>query len=273
MGINIGDEPQKAEIKQPWTLKPYAKTQGGVLSLPKNFTLGYASENIGLRLSNGKTYFEADAGIGTAATANLSFGHEFNIGKNLGLELSANGSYANDLINRNLSITVHNNIDVQEEIYNGETHMYTYEYQYNDEHQYNCKYAKTNASATGKATLNIHPNDKLTFKAGGYAGVRVSDVPTVEKNTACTINTTINDYTDEGYINTTTDININNKIRVGKSVITPVIGGSVGISGKRCEANATLGTDGVTIGAKINLGRKHQNKAPQENTPNIIPEK
>lgn len=256
MGDPIETVQAQTNTKHSWTLRPYLKTQAGTIILPKGYDLPYASENIGLKLSNGKTYFEAEAGAGTAVAANLSFGHEFNIGKNLGLELSANGSYVNDLIKTDISVNMHNNINYSESIYINENLINTYECNYNLNHTYDFKYAKSNASATGKATLNWHPNDKLTFKAGGYAGVRASCVPTVDAKTTYTIDTNIDDHiADEGYITTITNLGVNNEVKVGEQVVTPVAGGSFGVSGKRFGVDGTIGTDGVTIGAKINLGR------------------
>ena len=48
---------------------------------------------IGGQISKSGTFAKAEVGYGTAFKARAEVGHEFNIGKNMGLELSANAAY------------------------------------------------------------------------------------------------------------------------------------------------------------------------------------
>ena len=84
MTIPITNTPVKANA--------YVQVEGGV----NNYTnaqqanLGAA---LGGEISKGGTFAKAEVGYGTAFKAKTEVGHEFNIGKNMGLELSANAQY------------------------------------------------------------------------------------------------------------------------------------------------------------------------------------
>lgn len=70
----------------------YVQVEGGVNNYTntKQANLGAA---LGGEISKGGTFAKAEVGCGTAFKAKAEVGHEFNIGKNMGLELSANAQY------------------------------------------------------------------------------------------------------------------------------------------------------------------------------------
>lgn len=86
------------EIKSSTPLKKdaYTQVQAGAYSA----TAGKPKLNVGALLggeiSKNGTYANAEVGLGTSLSASVKAGHEFNIGKKMGLELSAGAEYLRD---------------------------------------------------------------------------------------------------------------------------------------------------------------------------------
>lgn len=71
----------------------YVQVEGGVNNYTNTMQANLGAA-LGGEISKGGTFAKAEVGCGTAFKAKTEVGHEFNIGKNMGLELSANAVYA-----------------------------------------------------------------------------------------------------------------------------------------------------------------------------------
>lgn len=84
-------------MTQPITNTPvkanaYVQVEGGVNNYTNTRKLNLGA-TLGGQIKKGSTYANAEVGYGTAFKAKAEVGHEFNIGKNTGLDLSANAEY------------------------------------------------------------------------------------------------------------------------------------------------------------------------------------
>lgn len=70
----------------------YVQAEGGVNNYTNARGLNLGA-TLGGEINKGGTYANAEIGYGTAFKARAEVGHEFNIGKNMGLELSGNAEY------------------------------------------------------------------------------------------------------------------------------------------------------------------------------------
>ena len=70
----------------------YVQVEGGVNNYTNARELNLGA-SLGGQINKGKTYANAEVGYGTTFKARAEVGHEFNIGKNMGLELSGNAEY------------------------------------------------------------------------------------------------------------------------------------------------------------------------------------
>lgn len=70
----------------------YVQAEGGVNNYTNARGLNLGA-TLGGEINKGGTYANAEVGYGTAFKAKAEVGHEFNIGKNMGLDLSANAEY------------------------------------------------------------------------------------------------------------------------------------------------------------------------------------
>lgn len=70
----------------------YVQVEGGVNNYTNTQELNLGA-TLGGQISKAGTYANAEVAYGTAFKAKAEIGHEFNIGKNMGLELSGNAEY------------------------------------------------------------------------------------------------------------------------------------------------------------------------------------
>lgn len=70
----------------------YVQVDGGVNNYTNTRELNLGA-TLGGQVKKGGTYANAEVGYGTAFKAKAELGHEFNLGKNMGLELSGNAEY------------------------------------------------------------------------------------------------------------------------------------------------------------------------------------
>ena len=70
----------------------YVQVEGGVNNYTNARGLNLGA-TLGGEINKGGTYANAEVGYGTTFKARAEVGHEFNIGKNMGLDLSANAEY------------------------------------------------------------------------------------------------------------------------------------------------------------------------------------
>ena len=178
-GMNIqANEPQQP-AKKPWKIGTYEKTQVGVFATPSStcsinnlFTaLPYANEALGVKAEKGNFFAKAEIGAGTSATARVATGYEIPLGKQFGLELSADARAAQSMIGKNITVDVYNETEVQV----GITETFA-QGVYTDEltsatHLEVPKYKEGNLAAGVNVMAKWHPTDKLSFGAGVRAGV------------------------------------------------------------------------------------------------------
>lgn len=89
--------PDQITNTKPVQTKAYVQAEGGVNNYVNNKGVNLGA-TIGGELSKGNTYAKAEVGCGTALKAEAEIGHEFDIGKNMGLELSANAASVESMI-------------------------------------------------------------------------------------------------------------------------------------------------------------------------------
>lgn len=77
---------------KPVKTNAYVQVEGGVNNYTNAQELNLGA-TLGGQISKAETYANAEVGYGTAFKAKAEIGHEFNIGKNMGLELSGNAEY------------------------------------------------------------------------------------------------------------------------------------------------------------------------------------
>lgn len=80
------------QVKTPVKKEAYVQVGGGVNNYG-NTTAPDIGVTLGGQVSKNGTYAKTELGCGTALKAKVEVGHEFGIGKNMGLELSANAEY------------------------------------------------------------------------------------------------------------------------------------------------------------------------------------
>lgn len=100
MTTHITNAPVKAQA--------YVQVEGGV----NNYTNTLQSNVGGVfggQISKGGTYANAEVGYGTSFKAKVEVGHEFNIGKNMGLEISANAQHVNSNSDSTYSVNMMSN--------------------------------------------------------------------------------------------------------------------------------------------------------------------
>ena len=251
-----------------FSIKPYAKTQVGAFvtptktsSLKDPFTiLPYANEAMGVKAEKGNFFANAEAGAGTSATAKAALGYEVPIGKHFGLELSADGSYAQSLIGKDIKII--NHVEGQQNVtFDNMYYHIDGPRPFNENNE--CSVVKYKESCMG-AGVNLmakyHPNDKLTFGAG----VRASVVSANAKNTVAVQN--IEPFDSSTFLPAvnpaeSTDVhytgisNITNTYKIGErhtqTVVSPVA--EVKVKSGHWEVGTVLGFDGGQTGIAYNF--------------------
>lgn len=165
------------EIKSstPLNKEAYAQVQAGAYSP----TAGKANLNVGALLggeiSKNGTYANAEVGLGSSFSASVKVGHEFNIGKNMGLELSANGEY----LRSNLESTFKSHIEG---------------YQPNGQEYADLKSTWNDGYKKAGAGLSLNFNGKKgNIKIGVEGGYRANNAPQIihQHNVQQTQNITI----------------------------------------------------------------------------------
>lgn len=90
--------PKDYSIKQNTTFQGYTGLQAGAWN-----NISTSGAIAGGTVSNGNNYLNAEIGLGTAAHASVKAAHEFDIAKNMGLELSAGAKAAYSFTDKNTS--------------------------------------------------------------------------------------------------------------------------------------------------------------------------
>ena len=67
----------------------YAQANGGIIKNPADEKYANIGAALGGEINYKGTYLKAEAGAGTALTGKLELGHEFDLSKNMGLDISA----------------------------------------------------------------------------------------------------------------------------------------------------------------------------------------
>lgn len=86
------------------TATGYVQANAGIISNAAKEKYTNAGIAIGGQVNYKKTYLRGEAGAGTALTGKLELGHEFDIGKNMGLDLSAKSQYSSSAFKNNSTI-------------------------------------------------------------------------------------------------------------------------------------------------------------------------
>ena len=76
------------------TTKGYAQANLGIIQNAAGENYTNIGATLGVQANYKNTYMKGEAGAGTALTGKIELGHEFDIGKNMGLDLSAKGQYS-----------------------------------------------------------------------------------------------------------------------------------------------------------------------------------
>jgi len=95
----------------PVKTEAYVQVNAGAYDASKGDLKTDIGARLGGEVEKGGTYAKAEVGYGTALRANLEAGHEFNIGKNMGLELSANAQYLRDNSESSYSSTITHSVN------------------------------------------------------------------------------------------------------------------------------------------------------------------
>ena len=86
----------------------YVQVEGGVNNYTNARGLNLGA-TLGGQINKGKTYANAEVGYGTTFKARAEVGHEFNIGKNMGLDLSANAEYKKSTVSSSYTTSLRTN--------------------------------------------------------------------------------------------------------------------------------------------------------------------
>lgn len=86
----------------------YVQAEGGVNNYTNARGLNLGA-TLGGEINKGGTYANAEIGYGTAFKAKAEVGHEFNIGKNMGLDLSANAEYKKSTVSSTYTTSLRTN--------------------------------------------------------------------------------------------------------------------------------------------------------------------
>ena len=86
----------------------YVQVEGGVNNYTNARELNLGA-SLGGQINKGKTYANAEVGYGTTFKARAEVGHEFNIGKNMGLELSGNAEYIKSTVSNTYTTSLRTN--------------------------------------------------------------------------------------------------------------------------------------------------------------------
>lgn len=218
------------EIKASTPLKKeaYAQIQAGAYSP----TAGKAKLNVGALLggeiSKNGTYANAEVGLGSSFSASVKVGHEFNIGKNMGLELSANGEY----LRNNFESTFKSHMEINSPNWQEQAGLKT---------TWHDGYKKAGAGLS----LNFN-GEKGNIKIGVEGGYSTNNTPQIthqydaQKTQNATIQTTAQDVNITSVQNKTVKMSYNG--HQAGAYITPTISAELNL-GKSGHWSAVMDAD------------------------------
>lgn len=156
------------------TAKGYAQANAGVIKNAADEVYSNLGATIGGEVNYKNTYLRGEAGAGTALTGKLEIGHEFDIGKNMGLDLSAKGQYTRS----NSTSSLHAIFDYTE---SGETNGVPYTKQELRTANVNWNAGETRLGAQAELTFK---SKNAKFGVGLEGGLRHSTSPDIDINFA-----------------------------------------------------------------------------------------
>lgn len=199
----------------------YVQVEGGKNNYVNDQELSLGA-TLGGQIQKGGTYANAEVGYGTTFKAKAEVGHEFNIGNNMGLELSGNAEYKKSTMPTVLhsSLTVgRNSIEGVDKWHNG-------------------------LKKAGISLMMTFQGKKGNVKVGAEVGTYSNSAPNISKNYTINDDTTQIVDGNETIIREshTADISYNGK-KSGENYVTPKISAELNLDKKghwSAVANANL---------------------------------
>jgi len=210
----------------------YVKVEAGAYEGRKDKFNTNVDAVFGGEIKKGGTYAKAEAGYGTALKAGIEAGHEFNIGKNIGLELSANAQYLRDNAEKSYSSTLVHDYTINTPTDTGNIH-----YENSVKKSWHDGFKKLGASAM----LNFK-GKAGNVKVGLEGGYRTNNAPDIRNQLGS--NVQIDVYTDDA-IYSDSESMYNSDIFKGKrsgAYITPKVSAELNL-GKNSHWSLTANAD------------------------------
>jgi hypothetical protein len=232
MSTNFSINGQKSQqpVKSPWKLEKYVKSQAGVFITPSKtcslddsfVALPYINEAFGFKAQKGNFFVSGENGVGTSVTGKIATGYEIPIGKQFGLELSADARVAESLIGKkNIEINTNTNAMTQIVLEDSEGNELLTVRNLQANNHIEARYNEGSMAAGANIMAKYHPIDNLSYGIGVRAAV-------VSGN-AANVNIKQNLVSDNKYAEGNINHSHNNDVRVTigeehtQFVVSPVL--------------------------------------------------
>lgn len=207
------------------TTKGYVQVNAGVIKNAAEEAYSYLGATLGGEVNYKNTYLRGEAGAGTALTGKLEIGHEFDIGKNMGLDLSAKGQYSRNNFESSLYMGVGSGMNMN---ING----VSYPVENVQTANANWKAGETRLGAQAELTFK---SKHAKFGVGLEGGLRHSTSPNISMNFAGTQSTlTIENEGKEPTTITskTNDFSVKRDLNKKAGYITPTLSAEIQLGKK-----------------------------------------
>ncbi|MBR6127509.1 hypothetical protein IKQ21_07490 [bacterium] len=216
-------------VKHNTTFTGYAGLQAGSLTPAAGGTINTNGAILGAAVKKNGTYLKAEVGTGTAFTGKIEAGHEFDIAKNMGLDLSAKvqATKSNKKTTVNMQSGFDNDINL-------ETNAGNVTILNNQGADVSSSWKATELRAGARAELKFKPSKRTSLGVGVEGGVKNSLNP---------------DFQFSSIANNRADVIVNGV----KTTYDKTYNSSQEIKGRK-----TQGYISPIFTANINLGKKNQ---------------
>lgn len=195
-------------------VKAYAQANAGIVHNPAGKNFSNIGATLGGEVNYKSTYLKAQGGAGTALSGKIELGHEFDIGKNMGLEVSAKAQTTRSLVTNELQYN--SNKKTNYKLGNG----IQYETNFSDEVEVNWKPGET----------RVGMGTKLNFKSK-LAKIGIGVEGGMRKSTNKDVNLDLSRHVEIPVTGNTTYIDYNPQLKVKlkekKGYITPTVSAEV----------------------------------------------
>ena len=158
----------------------YAQANGGIIKNPIDEKFSNIGAALGGEVSYKGTYLRGEAGVGTALSGKLEAGHEFDLGKNFGLDLSAKAQAAKSLKANSLTTTFDTRTSGTIAVENGATGEYENVPFSLGRFQQESSTWKPGENRVGVQAELTYQNDIVKLGLGVEGGMRKSTSPDID---------------------------------------------------------------------------------------------